>query len=173
MRFLRLFLFTVLSVGLIAASGCSSPEKPKKKKRKYPETVARFLLEATDPKDAGAVAHLPTSGVAISVEPKAYFTEYDIEKCEVVNNELGKGFAFKLTTAAARDLYKMSVPNQGKRLVTMVNGRPIGARRIDGALNQGYIVTYIEVPEDELEDMAKNITRTSTDMREEMEKKAQ
>jgi hypothetical protein len=165
MRLLRLLSLPLLGLNLLAAGGCASHSK-----KNYPTTVARFLLEATNARDASAVAHLPRSGVAISVEPKSYFTEYDIENCEVVNNELGQGLAFKLTRAAATDLYKMSVPNQGKRLVTMVNGRPIGARRIDGAFSQGYIVTYVEVPEGELEAMAKNITLTSKDMREELEK---
>ena len=140
-------------------------------KKDYPVTVARFYLEATNANEAGGVARLPISGVSITIQPAAYFTEYDIEGCEVVTNELGKGLAFKLTTAASRDLFKMSVPNQGKRLVTRVNGRPIGARRIDGAFSQGYLVTYVEMPEGELEAMAKNIARSSKDLREELEKK--
>lgn len=166
MRFLRLLVLPLLGLGLLGAGGCASHSK-----KDYPVTIARFLLEATNDSDVGGVATLPVSGVSIKVEPKAYFTEYDIEGCEVVNNELGRGLAFKLTSAAARDLLKMSIPNQGKRLVTMVNARPIGARRIDGAFSQGYVVTYVEVPEGELEAMAKNIARTSKDLREELEKK--
>ncbi len=165
MRVTRLLFLPFLCLGLLAAGGCAS-----KSKKDYPVSVVRFLLEATNPQDAGAVARLPQSGVSISVEPKAYFTEYDIEACEVVNNELGKALAFKLTTAASRDLFKMSVPNQGKRIVSMLNGRPVGARRIDGAMSQGYIVTYFEVPESELEELAKNIARSSKDLREELEK---
>ena len=166
MRLLRFPLLLSLGLSLIAVAGCMS-----RSKKDYPVTVARFYLEATNPNEAGGVARLPISGVSVTIEPSAYFTEYDIEGCEVVTNELGKGLAFKLTTAASRDLFKMSVPNQGKRIVTMVNGRPIGARRIDGAFSQGYLVTYVEVPEGELETMAKNIARSSKDLREELEKK--
>jgi hypothetical protein len=164
MRFLRLLVLPLLGLSLLVAGGCASTSK-----KNYPVTVVRFLLEATNDRDVGGVALLPVSGVSIKVEPKAYFTEYDIENCEVVSNELGHGLAFRLTAAASRDLYKMSVPNQGKRIVTTVNGRPIGARRIDGAFSQGYIVTYVEVPAEELEALAKNITRTSTDLRKELE----
>ena len=166
MRLIRFLILPVLCLGFFAAGGCMS----KSKKKDYPVSVVRFLLEATKPQDAGAVATLPESGVKISVEPKAYFTEYDIDGCEVVDGELGKAFAFRLTPAAARDLLKVSVPNQGKRFVAVVNGQPIGARRIDGALTQGYLVTYVEVPADKLADLAKNITRTSKDLREELEK---
>jgi hypothetical protein len=168
MRSLRLLLVSFFSLTLLVGAGCMN----RSKKKDYPMTVARFVLEA-GPRDAGAVVRLPTSGVSIAVEPKSYFTEYDIEGCEVVNNELGKALAFRLTQQAGRDLYRLSVPNQGKRIVTLVNGRAIGARRIEGALSQGYIVTYVEVPEEELETMAKNITKTSVDLREELDKKQQ
>lgn len=166
MRSLRLLLVPLLGIALLATGGCLS----RSKKKDYPMTVTRFLLEA-DSGNAGGVVRLPTSGVSIAVEPKSYFTEYDIEACEVVNNELGKALVFKLTNQAGRDLYRLSVPNQGKRIVTMVNARPIGARRIEAPLSQGYILTYVEVPEDQLETLAKNIERTSKDLREELEKK--
>jgi hypothetical protein len=166
MRVIRFLVLPFLCLGLLAVGGCASS----KKKKNYPVSVVRFFLEATNSQDAGGVARLPNSGVVIQVEPKAYFTEYDIEGCEVANNELGKSLAFKLTREATRDLLKTSIPNQGKRLVLIMNGQPIGARRIDGALSQGYIVTYVEVPEAELEELAKNIARTSKDLREELEK---
>lgn len=166
MRFIRFLVVPFLCLGLLAAGGCAS----KSKKKNYPVSVVRVFLEASNNQDAGGVARLPNSGVVIQVEPKAYFTEYDIEGCEVTNNELGKSLAFKLTREAAMDLLKMSIPNQGKRLVLVMNGQPIGARRIDGALSQGYIVSYVELPEADLEDLAKNIARTSKDLREELEK---
>ena len=166
MRLIRFLVLPFLCLGLLAVGGCAS----KSKKKNYPVSVVRFFLEATNNQDAGGVARLPKSGVTIQVEPKAYFTEYDIEGCEVADNELGKSLASKLTREATRDLLKTSIPNQGKRLVMIMNGQPIGARRIDGALSQGYIVTYVEVPESELEELAKNIARTSKDLREELEK---
>ncbi len=166
MRFIRFLVVPFLCLGLLAAGGCAS----KSKKKNYPVSVVRVFLEASNNQDAGGVARLPNSGVVIQVEPKAYFTEYDIDGCEVTNNELGKSLAFKLTREAAMDLLKMSIPNQGKRLVLVMNGQPIGARRIDGALSQGYIVSYVELPEADLEDLAKNIARTSKDLREELEK---
>ena len=166
MRAIRFLVLPLLGLGLLAAGGCASFSK----KKDYPPSVVRFLLEADNGREASGVAVLPISGVSIRLEPKVYFTEYDVEDCTVVDNELGKAFAFKLTAVAARDLFKMSVPNQGKRLVATVNGRAIGARRIDSAFSQGYIVTYVELPEAQLEELAKNISRTSKDAREELEK---
>jgi hypothetical protein len=166
MRHLRLLLLPLLAVTLLVAPGCAS----RSKKKDYPVTVVRFLLEA-DADANSVVVRLPKSGVMIAVEPKSYFTEYDIEACEAVANELGKSLAFRFTSQASGDLFRMSVPNQGKRLVTTINGRAVGARRIESAINQGYLVTYVELPEEDLEEMAKNITRTSTDLREELERK--
>ncbi len=167
MRYLRLLLIPLLAFVVVGASGCASTRT---KKKNYPVSVVRFLLEA-DQNTAGAVVRLPQSGVVIPVEAKAHFTEYDVEGVEVVDNELGKSLVFRLTPQAGRDLFRLSVPNQGRRIITTVNGMPIGARRIERPISQGVIVTYVEVPEAELAELARNITRTSRDMREELEKK--
>jgi hypothetical protein len=166
MRYLRLLLIPLLAFVVVGAVGCTSSRT---KKKDYPVTVVRFLIES-DQNSAGAIVRLPQSGVTIPVEAKSHFTEYDIESCEVVDNELGKSLVFRLTPQAGRDLFRLSVPNQGRRIITTVNGTPIGARRIDRPLSQGVIGTYVEVPEAELVELARNITRTSRDLRAELEK---
>jgi hypothetical protein len=163
---IRSFLLPLLGMALVFGGGCMSSSK----KKDYPVSVVRFLLES-DSRESGILVRLPKSGVTIAVEPKSYFTEYDIEKCEVVDGELGKALAFAFTAPAGRDLYRISVPNRGKRIVTTLNGVPIGARRIDSAVSQNFWVTYVEVPETEVLELAKNITRTSVDLRAELEKK--
>ncbi|TAG32319.1 MAG: hypothetical protein EAZ36_02575 [Verrucomicrobia bacterium] len=156
-----------LLVFLIAcAGGCISPKKRK------PEDVrvARFLLEA-GPNEFGATVRLPKSGTIITVSPKSYFSEYDIMKCDVIDNELGKSLVFEFTPQASRDLYRLTASNQGRRIVTSVNGAPIGARRIEAPISNGYIVTYVELDAEKLITMAKNITETSAEARKELEKK--
>lgn len=165
MRYLRLLFLPLLAFVLLGASGCAS----RSKKSEQTQRAARFLLEA-GPRDAGALVRLPVSQVSIAVEPKSHFSEYDIEKCEAVDLELGKALAFRLTAEAGRDLYRLSVQNQGKRLVTTINGRAVGARLIDGPLAQNYIVTYVELPEEDLVEVAHDIERTSGDLRAELEK---
>jgi hypothetical protein len=150
---------------LFAAGGCAS-----KSKKEHEVAIVRFLLEAGS-NNVGAVLRLPVSGVTIPVEPNSHFAEFDVEKVEAVKLELGDALAFKLSSTAGRDLYRLSVANQGKRLVTVLNGRPIGARRIEGPLAQGYIVTYVELPDVDLEKLARNIELTSADVRAEIEKK--
>jgi hypothetical protein len=165
MRLLRPFFSLFLAVILLGLAGCASSSK----KSEPQVALARFFLEAL-PNEAGGVARLPDSGVVIQIEPKAQFTELDIDGVEVVDGELGKAFAFRLTQQAGTDLYKMSVPNQGRRIVTVVNNIPIGARRIDGPLTQGYIITYVEVPEDKIAELALNITRSAQEARAKVQK---
>lgn len=151
---------------MVFSAGCASG----KKKDDYTRAVVRFVVEA-GPRDLGTQLRLPESQVIIAVSPKAQFTEYDVQSCEVADTELGKALIFQLTPEAGRDLYRMSVPNQGLRIVTLVNGAPIGARRIDGPLSQGYFLTNVELSSVSIDQLAKDITRTSTDLREELEKK--
>lgn len=168
MKFPRLLLSALAAVVVLLVGACESTTS--KKKKDYPSTVARFMVEAA-PGEPGVTVQLPKSGSTIIITPKAYFTEYDILKCDVLDNELGKCLVFQFTELAARDLYRMSATNQGRRIVTFVNAVPIGAVRIDRPINGGYMVTYVEVDEKEMVEMAKNITKTSKDAQEEMKKK--
>lgn len=155
----------LLPLALAFFAGCATS-----KKKNYPETVARFLLEAS-PSEAGATVKLPRSGTTILVAPKTYFTEYDIVSCSAVMNELGRSLVFKFTSEASRDLFRLTATSRGKRLVTVVNGVAIGARRIEDPLSDGYLITYVEVDDDKLDEFAKNIVSTSTDGRKELEKR--
>lgn len=166
MRLPHLLVCGVLGLLVAFGAGCAS----KTKKPKYDKAVVRFVLEA-GPREMGTQLRLPESGVVVNVTPKAQFSEYDVQSCEVANTEFGKGLVFQFTQAAGRDLLRVSVPNQGLRIVTLLNGAPIGARRIDGPLATGYFVTNVEVSSVDIEKLAKDITLTSTELREELEKK--
>ncbi len=167
MRFLRLSGWLGLVVLSLVAAGCGSGSS---KKKNYPVTVARFMMESST-SEVGSLIRLPVSGSTISVLPKTYFTEYDILKCEVVDNELGKCLYFQFTEQAARDLYRLTASNQGRRLITTVNGTAIGAVRFDRPISQGFVITYVEAPGEDLALMAKNIGLTSDDARKEAAKK--
>jgi hypothetical protein len=162
-RLLILFL-CFASAGLLLSS-CAS----RSKKKDYPVAVVRFMVEA-NMQENGGIVRLPQSGVVIPIAPKTYFTEYDIMRCDVIDNELGKSLVFQFTDAASRDLYRFTATNQGKRIVVVLNGIAIGAQRISTANSQGFVVAYVELPESELPAIAKNITLTSEDARKEAEK---
>ncbi|TAG27206.1 MAG: hypothetical protein EAZ36_07030 [Verrucomicrobia bacterium] len=141
------------------------------KKNDGPVVVARFMLEAVGGDSAGVV-RLPISGTLINLAPKSQLTEYDIVKCEVVENELGQSLVFQLSSRASRDLYRLTVTNQGKRLVLVINGQALGARRIERPWADGFIVMYAELPAEELPALAKDITRTSLDAQKDIAQQA-
>ncbi|MCU0792883.1 MAG: hypothetical protein MUE42_08550 [Opitutaceae bacterium] len=164
----RLFTACLVLVFAFTAGACASS----KKKKDYETAVVRFMFESNGREVAGT-ARLPRSGTVISIAPKAQFTEYDIKRCGVVQNEFGPSLMFELTAEAAKDLFRTTATSQGRRIVTVINGRPVGAARINAPLGQGIIVTYVELDDADLEKLAKDITRTSEDLREELEKKTQ
>jgi len=167
MLFFRFWLGLPIVLVAFFAVGCASGSN---KKKDYEPALVRFMFEA-DAREAGALVRLPTSGTTIKVQPKSFFTEYDIQKVDVVSNEFGPGLLFQLTPAATRDLFRQTLTNQGRRIVTLLNAQAIGAVRVDRPISQGVILTYVELPEEILLQLAKDITRTSQDARKELKKK--
>ncbi len=127
----------------------------------YSPTLARFFIETP----AGTVGMtLPQSGVQLAVSAKPMITEFDFVDVAVAQVELGRCLMFRLTPAAARDLYRLSVTNQGRRLVLVVNGVPLGARRIDRPLDNGTVLVFAEVADDALPALANNLRKTSAEL---------
>jgi hypothetical protein len=144
---------SLLGFALLLA-GCQTAEKVD-----YTPTLARFFLEEADARTIGAT--LPQSGVRVMVGPKPVLTEGDIVNVELMQVELGKCLMFQLTPAAARDLYRVSGSNQGRRLVLFLNNLPVGARRMEGPLAEGAVLMFVEVPDAALPALVENLKKTS------------
>jgi hypothetical protein len=148
-----------LGCGVMAAvAGCGSVATPKD----YTPTQARLFLESAD-RSAPSV-RLPTSGAVVAVSPKAIITEGDIVDAEVMQVELGRCLLLRLTPTAARDLYRLTVVNQGRRLVLTLNDVALGARVIDAPLAEGAVLIFVEVPEAELPALVRNLKLTSAEL---------
>ena len=78
--------------------------------------------------------------------------------------ELGRCLMFKLTPAAARDLYRLSVQSQGRRLVLVVNGAPLGARRIERPFDDGTVLIFAEINDTELPALVGNMRKSSAEL---------
>ena len=149
-------LAALLLLGLTLA-GCQSNQLAQ---TMVEPIVARFYLE-TPPGQAGAVVQLPVSKVRVAVSEKPVFVEYDIAGVDVVKVDLGWCLRFALTPAAARDLYRLSVTAQGRRLVLLFNNSPVGVRQLDQALNKDGLLIFVEVPDQDLSALADRVRRTS------------
>ena len=124
--------------------------------------IARFFLESSN--GAGTTVTLPRSGVRVVVGPKPMLTEYDVLAVEVTRVELGRCLRFQLTPAAARDLLPLSEANVGRRLVLVLDGAPLGARRIERPLADGVVAIFVETPDDTLPLLAERLRITAADM---------
>jgi hypothetical protein len=71
----------------------------------------------------------------------------------MVKVDLGAALLLKLNDAGARKLYRSSVSKKGSRLVLVVNDKPIGSRRLDGAIMDGDYYTFVELDAEELGEM--------------------
>lgn len=145
--------------------GCQSASAPKD----YTPTSARFFLESGS--GDGTPVMLPQSGVRLALNSKPVITEGDIVNVELVQVDLGKCLLVQLTPTATRDFYRLSVAHQGRRLVLLVNGAPLGARRIDGVITNGAIFVFVEVPESELPALVDNLKKSSVAMQRELARK--
>lgn len=154
--------FTLFSAGLLLLAwlgGCQTAKVP----TDYEPLVARFFIEAKT-NEASIALQLPVSGVSIAVNPRPVIVEYDIVNAEMARVEMGACLMVQLTSAAARDLYRFSVSNQGRRLVLSLNDAPFGVRRIEQAMTEGAILIFVEVPDAELPQLVNRLKRTSADI---------
>ena len=140
---------------LLLLAGCQSGPQPKD----YTPTLARFFLENTSDRSVGVT--LPQSGVRVAVGSKPVFTEGDIVNVELMQVDLGKCLMFQLTPTAARDLYRVSASNQGRRLVLVLNDVTVGARRLEGPLVEGALLVFVELPDASLPALVQNLKKTS------------
>lgn len=136
---------------LITLVGCKKDKIDEENLR-----VPRILVESRNVDYGsltGGVAELPLSGARIPVQKTPLITEFQIQNIELVKVDLGLALLIQTDELGARALYRGTVSNMGARLVLTVNGNPIGARRIDGAIQDGNIYTFVELPDDELEEL--------------------
>ena len=144
---------------LLFAAGCDSLDSTT---RDFTPTLARFFLETNN--TGASTVVLPISGVRVAIGDKPIFTEGDIVDVDLAQVDLGRCLLFHLTPSAARDLYRFSGANQGRRLVLVLNNVPIGARRIDSPINDGAVFVFAEVSDADLPVLATNLKKTSAEL---------
>ena len=144
--------------GLLAAPlGCKKEEEPEDMAvpRLHAETrSARYGSMTT------RVMTLPVSGTQITVREEPLVNEFDIRNVEMVEVELGPALLLQVSEKAARALYRQSVGNRGRRIVLTVNANPVGARRVNQVIDDGNFYTFVEVPDEKLEELVLELRET-------------
>jgi hypothetical protein len=150
----RRSLFVLLAI--LFVSGCQTADDSPLDQ----PLIARFFMEVR-PGTPGMAVQLPVSKVLINVNPKPVLVEHDIANVEFAKVDLGWCLYFQFHSAAARDLYRLSVANTGGRLVLTLNDTPIGARVIEGPFADGNMLIFVELPNDQLPPIAERLKRTA------------
>ena len=146
MRLINLLLFFTF-LGICLLCGCKKDQYPK-------DLVLPRLMVESRGVDYGAMkcttVKLPISGTSINIQDQPLINEFDILNVEMVKVDLGVALLVQVSAQASRKLYRGSISNMGGRIVLMVNGNAIGARRIEGAIEDGNYYTFVEVDDEEL-----------------------
>lgn len=151
---LRYFVLILLMTPLGFFVGCRSVDD------RASLAVARFYLEAGEG-EAGLDFTLPQSDVVVRVNPRPVLVEYDFLDVQIARVELGECLLFQLNGGAARDLYRLSAANQGRRLVLTINGQPLGARRLDQPIGDGVVMVFAETPDTALPELVQSLQKTA------------
>ncbi|MEM9226592.1 MAG: hypothetical protein AAGA45_01355 [Verrucomicrobiota bacterium] len=94
---------------------------------------------------------LPVSEKTFTVFAEPVVPPWNVTNVEAVRVQSGLlALRFYFDREGDRDLYRNSVTNMGRVIVTVVDGQAIGARQIDGALQGGVFYTFTELSEAEL-----------------------
>ena len=94
---------------------------------------------------------MPLSKSEIQVLKEPVVGEFEIVNIDLVKFDMGLGVQIHVTERGARALYRASVTHRGERLVLLANEKAVGARRIDGDINDGRFYMFLEMPDEELE----------------------
>jgi len=120
----------------------------------------RFFIEAVgaELKSSKILSvQLPVSASVIQIKPVPSIPEFEIESVAVEQGNMGKYLQFKLKNKARLQLMSMCGEYRGRRLVLVLGQDPIGAWRINKILDNGSISTYVEIPDESLDTLAKQI----------------
>jgi hypothetical protein len=149
----------------LLVAGCAT-----NKKVDYEPMLSRFFVESNPREGYSEALVLPLSQAMVPVDPKPVFSELDIVNVDMVQVDLGLCLRFTLTPDAARDLYRLSVNNLGRRLVLTINNAPFGVRVMNSPLSYGTILIFLEMSDDELDEVAFNLKHTTEDVQKAVKK---
>lgn len=140
----------LLGACLALFTGCGSDETADNLK------VPRLMIEVRGVSyremNTGMIV-MPMSGTQIPLRQDPLVNEFEIVNVELVQVELGLALMVQLSEKGARELYRASVTHNGGRVVLLVNGNAIGARRLDGAISDGKYYTFVELPNEDLPEL--------------------
>ena len=144
MRLVHIHLFFMF-LGVCLLCGCKKEQELKNL------TLPRLMIEETRARgNLNTGVELPVSGTKINIQDQPLVDEFNVLNVELVKVDMGLALLVQVSAQGSRSLYRGSISNMGGRIVLMVNGNAMGARRIDGPMEDGNFFTFVEVSDEEL-----------------------
>lgn len=158
MRLVNIHLFfTFLGVCLLC--GCKKEQELKNL------TLPRLMIETRGLSHGSPIVKLPVSGTRISIQDQPLVDEFNVLNVELVKVDMGIALLVQVSAQGSRSLYRGSISNMGGRIVLMINGNAMGARRIDGPIEDGNFFTFVEVSDEELGKLVFDIKASLTSIK--------
>lgn len=164
----RLLIFLLLLTAAFALGGCGSKEKD------FTPMVVRLYIEESSQLPASHIAEmvLPVSGSHITVRSKPLYGEWDIAQAASFDTpDFGPAIVLLFRSEAAKDFYRTTISNQGRRIVMTINGLPLGAHYIERPIEDGRVFFFLEIDDEDLPEVARSIQRTSREIQKQADKK--
>lgn len=159
MNFFRSLILLGAVALAFAVAGCSNSKTDAKPMRMYVQVDDTGSMSAR----GSRMMRMP-DGMVFYVKSEPVILERHINNVDLVrlsNDRLA--MLFYLNDEGASILYRTTGTERGRFVVFEYNGLPLGERMIDTVMKDGRYITFLSVPEDEMEelvlDMRENIAK--------------
>lgn len=141
-------------------TGCSGSKSDLKPMRLYLQVNDTGAMAAR----GSRMMRMP-DGMTFYVKSDPVILERHINNVDLVRVANGRlALLFYLNDEGASALYRTSASERGRFMILEYNGLPIGERMLDTVINDGRYFTFVNMPEEDMEelvlDMRENIAKT-------------
>lgn len=128
--------------------------------KEKPTHTMRFYVEADNTgSNWSQTVTMPKSKIDFIVHRFPVMVESNVIDVQLMKVDSGLCLLFVFDDQGTRELYRQSVSNNGRRVVTIINGEPIGARQFDGPIVDGALFTFTELPDEALHELVESLQK--------------
>ena len=124
--------------------------------RELPSKLITFGFQTLDPQ-VGIPVVMPITKLTYRCIPVTDLTELDLESVSVGVSQNVRCLVFQFNQDGQRKLWRDTALHPGLMMYTMVNGAVIGACMIEQPLEDAQMTVFVEIPDDQLMQYAKDL----------------
>jgi hypothetical protein len=147
----------MLGLAGLLLGGCSTGHD-------LPSKIITFQFQTLDPQ-AGEEITMPISGLKYRCTLSPDLSIVDVDSVAIGVSQNVRCLVFQFDEAGERVLYRDSVLHQGLMLYMLVNGKPMGASMVTQPIDDGQVVIFAEVPDDQLDKYVADLQDSITKMK--------